>query len=354
MKIKILILFLFLVFFSCSKGDDKPDIVEEETLEIKGADMSFLPEIRQSGLTFFNENEKPEDMLLTLKRAGVNTIRIRLWHSPTEANSGFASVKKLSDEIKNLGMKVMLTVHYSDTWADPGKQTMPAKWKSLTFDQLKDSVYQYTKKIMTDINPEFIQIGNEINSGLLWPEGKINKLTQMKQLLQQGVSAVREINVNTKIIIHFAGYKNSDWFFSQISDLDYDIIGLSYYPMWHGKSLDTLNLNLSGLSETYNKSIIIAETSYPFTLSWNDATNNIIGSESQILTQYPATPVGQKNFLQKIKELIVNTPKGIGFCYWGSEWVSYKGKNSTLGSSYENQAFWDFTNSSLPALEAYK
>jgi arabinogalactan endo-1,4-beta-galactosidase len=348
----IIFYFLFLLLFSCEKENSSP--VNENSLEIKGADMSLLPEIRKSGLTFFNENDKPEDMLLTLKKAGVNVIRLRIWNNPSVTTSDFASVKTLADEIKSNGMKVMLTVHYSDTWADPGKQTKPEKWKSLAFEQLRDSVYQYTKKIMTNINPEYIQIGNEINGGLLWPDGKISNLSQMKQLLQKAVIAVREINKNTRIIIHFAGYKNSDWFYSQLTDLDYDIIGLSYYPIWHGKNLDTLKNTMVRLSDDFGKKIFIAETSYPFTLSWNDATTNIIGSDDQILTEYSATPQGQKNYLQKIKEIVSGIPKGIGFCYWGSEWVSYKGKNSTSGSSYENQALWDFTNSSLPAVEVYK
>ena len=107
------------------------------------------------------------------------------------------------------------------------------------------------------------------------------------------------------------------------------------------------------LSDKFGKKIFIAETSYPFTLSWNDATTNIVGSASQILDEFPATPAGQKNYLLKIKDIIKSTDKGIGFCYWGSEWVSYKGKDSTNGSSWENQALWDFTNSALPAMDVY-
>ena len=124
--------------------------------------------------------------------------------------------------------------------------------------------------------------------------------------------------------------------------------------MWHGKSLTTLQETLTNLSETFDKPVIIAETSYPFTLEYNDYTNNIVGETSQLLTEYPATETGQFNYLNRIKNLIIEVPNGIGFCYWGGEWVSYKGKSATNGSTYENQAFWDFNNNALSIINCYK
>ncbi|TAE75610.1 MAG: arabinogalactan endo-1,4-beta-galactosidase [Bacteroidetes bacterium] len=354
---KIIVYCCFIILIACKSPDSLviDEIINtEKILSIKGADMSYLPEIRQSGITFYNQNNQPEDMLLTLKKAGVNVIRLRIWKNPAEPNSNFLSVKNLSNEIKNLGMEVMITVHYSDTWADPSQQTKPNQWQNIPFNQLKDSVYNYTKKIVTEINPKYIQIGNEINNGLLWNEGNIANLSQMKQLLEQGIRGVRNINNTTKIIIHFAGFDNASFFYQNITDLDYDIIGLSYYPMWHGKDLEQLKQSLNNLSSFYNKPIFIAETSYPFTFDWNDWTNNVVGMNSQILPAYPATPQGQKDYLNKIKAIIKDVPKGIGFCYWGSEFVSYKGNTATNGSSYENQAFWDFNNKSLPVLECYR
>lgn len=293
-------------------------------------------------------------MLITLKNAGVNVIRLRVWKNPTEPTSDFETVKSLVREIKSLGLKTLITVHFSDTWADPGHQSKPLQWQSLNFIQLKDSVYSYTKKICSEINPEYIRLGNEINDGLLWPEGKLSSnLSQMKNLLKAGISAVRETNKNTKIIIHCAGFGDADFFYSKISDLDYDIMGISYYPIWHGKDLLVLQQSLTSLSDTYNKFIFIAETSYPFTLEWNDWTNNVIGLNSQLLPEYPATPQGQKDYLLRISDLVTKVPKGIGFCYWGAEWVSYKGSQSVNGSSWENQAFWDFNNKVLPVVGAY-
>lgn len=352
---QLLFFFAFIfVILSCNGNGDDPIVEPVNKLEIKGADMSYLPEIRESGLTFFNEKDKPEEMLLTLKRTGVNVIRLRLWHNPSTPNSSFNSVKTLAEEIRSMGFKLLLCVHYSDTWADPGHQTKPARWNNLSFAQLKDSVYQYTQKIVEQIQPEYIQIGNEINGGFLWPEGRIANLTQFRQLLQSGIQAVRDHGMQTKIMIHYAGFQQADWFYSQLTDLDYDIIGLSYYPLWHGKDLAALQNALIQLPVKYGKKIMIAETSYPWTLSWNDATTNIIGSAEQILDAYPASFQGQRNYLQNLSDMLNANPNAVGFCYWGSEWVSYKGKDATNGSSYENQAFWDFTNSSLPVLEVYK
>lgn len=337
---------------ACKKANTSSS--NSHSLEIKGADMSYLPEVRKSGLTFYNPNNQAEDMLTTLKNAGVNVIRLRLWKNPTDNTSGFETVKNLCTEIRSKGMKTLISVHYSDTWADPKAQTKPAIWSSISYSALKDSVYSYTQKIVQEMNPDYIQIGNEINGGLLWPDGDWNNPAQMKELLQKGISAVRSVNNTTKIIIHYAGYEYADDFFTNLFGMDYDIIGISYYPIWHGKNLDALKSSLTTIGTKHNKSILIAETSYPFTLSWNDYTNNVVGLNSQIIDQYPATPAGQKAYIEKLMQIMKSIPKGIGVCYWGAEWVSYKGTVATNASTWENQAFWDFTNKSLPVLEAFK
>ncbi len=347
-------IFLLIFLLSCSRSTENQIPTPTKILEIKGVDFSFLPEVRQSGQIFYNQYGIAEDMLTTFKNSGGNVIRLRIWVNPTTANSDFATVKSLSQEIKNKGMKVMISVHYSDYWADPSQQTKPLSWQNHTFSELKTDVYNYTKKIVSEINPEYIQIGNEINNGFLWPEGNLTNLSQFKQLLQSGISAVRDTNSTTKIILHFAGFDGATNFFSQISNLNYDIIGISYYPIWHGKNLTLVQQNLTTISNQFNKPIFIAETSYPFTLDWNDQTNNVVGLNSQILSEFPATLVGQMDYFNKIKSISIEVPKGIGFCYWGSEWTAYKGTSSTNGSSWENQAFWDFSNKSNPVLDVYK
>jgi arabinogalactan endo-1,4-beta-galactosidase len=321
---------------------------------IKGADISWLPEIRQFGFNLKNAAGAVEDPLLTLKNAGVNTIRLRLWHSPTNLTSSFEQVKQLALQCKQQGFNILLSVHFSDTWADPGQQSIPAAWSGLNFNTLKDSVFNYVKKCMQQINPEYIQIGNEINAGLLWPMGNASNPTQFKELIRTGISAVRSESASAKIILHCAGYTQASWLFNQFLGLDYDIIGLSYYPLWHGKDLFDLQSQMNQLQRQFNKSTLIVETSYPFTLQWNDFTNNIVGLTNQLIPEYTATNEGQKSFVSAIRNLAATSNQCLGFCYWGGEWVSYKGNTATNASTWENQAFWDFNQQALPVLEAYK
>ena len=162
-------------------------------------------------------------------------------------------------------------------------------------------------------------------------------------------------------MIHFAGYNGADWFFSNLAaqNVSYDYIGLSYYPVWHGKSFDSLYTSLTSLITKYHKPVIIAETSYPFTLLWNDNTNNLVGSASQLIPAYDATPDGQNAYTKAMIDLMASLPnqQGLGICWWAPEWVSFKGPNATNGSTSENLTLFDFNNNSLPALTslgAYK
>ena len=349
----LILLLLTISLFSCSSDskDETEPIVEDNF--IRAADMSYLPLIESEG-TIYKNNNVSENALTTLKNAGCNTIRIRLWKNPADAHSGFNEVKMFAQRVKQAGMKVWLTVHYSDTWADPAHQEKPAEWQNFSFTDLKTAVTNYTNQIMTEINPDIIQIGNETNDGMLWPQGKITtNESQFLQLVSAASSAIRSKSSTTKIMLHYAGTSGSDWFFNKVANVDYDYIGLSYYPIWHGKDLNVVKNTINSLSATHNKKVIIAETAYPFTLDWNDWTNNIMGLESQLITTYPATPAGQKNYLLAIKNHVKETTNGIGFCYWGSEWVAFRGTESMNGSSWENQALWDFNFNALPVMEAF-
>ncbi len=357
-KIILLLPFLFLLV-NCSDdsnptNDDDNPIVPVDTY-IRAADMSFLPLIESEGTVYFNANNQPENALTTLKNAGCNTIRIRLWKDPIDAQSGFTQVKAFAQRVKLAGMKLWLTVHYSDTWADPGHQTTPETWNGLSFANLKNEMVAYTETIMTEIQPDIIQIGNEINSGLLWPSGHlINNESQCLELLNAASTAIRAKSNTTKIMLHYAGIgAGATWFFNKMSPVNYDYIGLSYYPVWHGKNLSDLQSTIQSLGQTHNKKVIIAETAYPFTLGWKDWTNNIVGLENQLIPAYPATPEGQKNFLQAIKNLVQQSEYGLGFAYWGSEWIAFRGNESTNGSSWENQALWDFNNKALPVMTVF-
>ncbi|MBN2237780.1 MAG: glycosyl hydrolase 53 family protein [Bacteroidales bacterium] len=358
-----LLLFLTLLLFACKKTsvtpipDPDPESPPVETpYFLRAVDISSLPEIEQEGTLYYNASNQQEDLLSILKTAGVNTIRIRLWKNPATSHSSFSEVKAFASRAHAMDLDVWLTVHYSDTWADPGKQATPAVWQNLSFSVLKDSVYAYTTKIMKELKPEFIQIGNEINPGFLLPSGNINtNEQQFKDLLAAGSKAVRDNSSTSKIILHFAGLTNSDWFFSKVKYIDYDLIGLSYYPYWHGKDLVLLESSMKNLSSTYHIKILIAETAYPFTLDWNDWTNNLIGSDGQlILPTYPPTPEGQKAFITKIRTLVESVEDGVGFSYWGAELVAYRGSEAQNGSPWENQALFDFNNKALPVLDAFK
>lgn len=347
----------FLIFISCNKDDvTAPSSENENSTFISAVDISSYPEISNSNPMFYDLEGNQNNLLTILKDNGVNTVRLRLWVNPSNEHSGFNEVKQFSETLKTNGFRTWLTLHYSDTWADPSQQITPTQWQGIEYTQLKDSLYNYTEKVMTELQPDYIQIGNEINSGFLHPYGDISSnYQQFKELIEIAISAVRANESDTKIIIHFAGIEGSNWFFNQMSSLDYDIIGLSYYPIWHGKSLEILKTTMQDLSSSYDKNIIIAETAYPFTLEWNDWTNNIVGSESQlILPEYPATLEGQRKFIKRIKEITKELEKGIGFCYWGAELIAWKGIQSTDASPWENQALFDFDNRALPLLREFK
>ena len=354
-KIAQIILALF-IFISCTKDEVDTPISEEEDVNfISAADISQYPEISNSHPLFYDLNGTEKDFLNILKENGINTIRLKLWVHPNEGHSGFDEVNDFSKVLKSKGFKIWLSLHYSDTWADPSAQETPEQWQGISFEALKDSVFNYTIMVTNEIKPDYIQIGNEINSGFLFPSGHISDhYQQFIGLMKMAISAVRSNSIDTKIILHYAGIEGSERFFDRVSTLDYDIIGLSYYPIWHGKSLNNLKTKMQDLSEAYHKKVLIAETAYPFTLEWNDWTNNIVGLEEQlILPEYPATPEGQATFFKQIISLTKAVQNGIGVCYWGGELISWKGSQSTEGSSWENQALFDFHHKALPILKEF-
>ena len=347
---------IFILIFGCQSdsenndhwGGINPDL-------ISAVDISDYPKVLSYNPTFYDENNNEINFINALIQNGVNTIRLRLWVNPADESSSLEEVKEFSNELRSLGFKIWITPHFSDTWAHPGQQQIPTDWESLSFEELKNQLYAHTSQIMSEINPDYIQIGNEINTGILFPHGNIaDNQDQFVELVNVGVNAVRNNSTNAKIILHCAGFESSNWFFNIVKEVDYDIMGISYYPWWHGKSLDDLQNQLSNLSINFNKEVLIAETSYPFTLGWNDWTNNNVGLEEHlILPDYPASPQGQKDFIRDVKNLILEVNNGIGFCYWGADRIAWDGETSTNGSTWENQAVFDFDNKELPVLKEF-
>ena len=352
--IKRLLFYCFLLFFTISCETTSKDTSIQEVF-IKGADMSFLPLIESEGVKFYNANYQVEDALVTLKKAGCNTIRIRIWYNSPENLSSFNEVKTFAQRVKSMGMKVWLCIHYSDTWADPGKQMIPSAWANLSYSDLKVAFTNYTSSLVTEIKPDIIQIGNEINNGFMWPKADLaTHESEFVELLSIASAVIREDSPNTKIMLHYAGIgDDANLFYNKMTPISYDYIGLSYYPIWHGKNLEEVKSIINSLGETYNKKVIIAETAYPYTLGFNDWTNNILGLNNQIIPLYSATPIGQKDYLLALKSKIKETQMGFGFCYWGTEWVAFRGNQATNGSPWENQSLWDFNNKALPAMAVF-
>lgn len=348
------IIFLTILLCSCKKSDPIITPDPPESIEIRGMDISFLPQMDSFNTIFYDSAGIKKDFLSIIQQNGVNTARIRLWNLEGQAHSGLEEVTALVNKCRIHGLKILLDFHYSDTWADPGKQTTPSKWAGKNLPDLQDAIYQYTKEVMTIIKPEYVQIGNEINGGILWESGRLQNESAFISLLKAGIKGSREGYPDSKIMIHYAGMEGSEWFFDLMkkNDLDFDIIGLSYYPIWHGKSLPLLESTITQLKNKYSKNVLIAEFSYPFTLQYNDFTHNFIGEQSQLVNGFAATKVGQKNFCLEIRKIVEKTD-ALGFCYWGGEWVSFKGPTATDGSSYENQALFDFQNKALPAFSAF-
>jgi arabinogalactan endo-1,4-beta-galactosidase len=336
---------------------------------IKGADVSFIPQISDLG-GIYKENEIPQDPLKIFKDHGFNYIRLKLWHTPTENYNNLPKILYMAKRIKDRDLKFLLNFHYSDTWADPGRQTKPAAWRGLTFAALKDSVYQYTKKVMTALNaqktlPDMVQIGNEITPGMLWNDGRIggsyNTPQQWRnfgELIQAGIRGVQESSEtgdSVRIMIHIdrGGDNNSSrWFFDNLlaQNINFDIIGLSYYPWWHG-TLNQLKTNLSDLAVRFGKPIVVVETAYPWTLQWFDNRSNIVGSATQLHAGYPASVDGQTNFLRELMKIVRNTKnqKGLGLFYWAPEYISVQ----PIGSSWENNALFDFSGNVLPSMDVF-
>lgn len=353
---------------SSGGGTGQPPVLTPAmaAVQYRGADLSFLPEIEQAGTKFY-EGSTQIDAVTFIKSKGVNLVRLRLWHNTTTGHSNYSEIEIFAQRLKTAGISWWLNIHYSDTWADPANQTVPAAWQAATFSVLADSVYNYTFNVLNNLKaknilPAIVQIGNETNSGMLWDKGKVGgsfdaNWPNYATLVKKGAAAVKAVDPAVKVMLHFAGTISADWFFNNIKNqgVNYDIMGLSYYSFWHNRNLTELQTDLNTLAATFTKDIFIAETAYPFTTGWNDFTNNVIGSSAPLLGGYEATPAGQLKFLTDLRTVINKVPnnKGIGFCYWSPEWTAYRGATATNGSAWENLALFDFGNKALEGWKAF-
>lgn len=245
--------------------------------EMIGADISFLPQLEARGMKFY-DNGNEGDAIDILKNHGINYIRLRVFvnpenengYSPKDGFCGLDSTLKMAQRVKAVGLNLLLDFHYSDTWADPQKQFKPKAWEGLAFKDLRKRLKSYTKSVLTQLKqqgtmPDMVQIGNEINHGMVWPDGHISNLDNLAELLKAGTEAVNEVDPSTTIMMHLAlGGQNEEtvfWFDNMIArGVEFDIIGLSYYPKWHC-TLDDLNNNMLDIISRYNKDINVVEYS---------------------------------------------------------------------------------------------
>jgi arabinogalactan endo-1,4-beta-galactosidase len=354
----------------CGESATQPDDgLEPDTFDILiGGDVSFLAEIEDNGGTY-SDADGEKDLLLLMKEHGFESIRLRLWHTPAGSYNDLEQVKTMAARIEAAGMELFLDFHYSDWWADAGTQNKPAAWSGLAFDILVDSVYQYSYDVIASLQsqgtvPSMVQIGNEISSGMLWPDGQVGgaydtpqQWDQLSALLDAGRRGVLDAapNQRPEIVIHFSnGADNAAcrWFFDGLAahGLQYDAIGVSYYPKWHG-SLAQLRYNLNDLANRYQRDVYVVETAYPWTFDWVDDANNIWGSESDLHPGYPATVAGQSDFLRALRNIVAVVPggRGGGIYYWSPEWIAVQG----VPSAWENATLFDFDGMMLPSMEAF-
>ncbi|MDQ2731823.1 MAG: arabinogalactan endo-1,4-beta-galactosidase [Armatimonadota bacterium] len=325
-----------------------------------GGDISFLSKIEQLG-GVYKDHGLPGDALQIFKRRGANTMRLRLWVHPDGQGMNISDLPytlALAQRVKKAGFKLLLDIHYSDTWADPGHQSKPAAWKDLSFYQLTEQVETYSRETIAAFRkggamPDMVQIGNETPNGMLWPEGKVEETGGWKRygtLLKAAISGVKAGSLPMKsplIMIHINNAAQSGlatWFFDNLKaeeqGIQFDVIGLSYYPE-PSMRLEELKKSLAIIANKYHKPIVIAETGYP---------SGGIPVEEQAKWDFPPTPDGQRAFLHALITTVRDTPLGLGrgVIWWEPEWVPING----LGHYYGDKMLFDRDFNALPALDA--
>ncbi len=309
----------------------------------KGADVSWLPQMEATGYRFHDVDGKEKDCLQLLKERGMNTIRLRVFVNPSQDKaSGHCSAAEtvvMALRAQKAKMRIMIDFHYSDTWADPAKQAKPAAWANLSFDALQNKVYEHTFDVLTalkkaGVTPEWVQVGNEIPGGMLWPDGSTNNWAQLAQLLNKGCEATKVVNPKIKVIVHVDEGNNNEkfrWFFDKATEhqVKYDVIGLSYYPFWikkdYSETIADLQRNLNDMASRYQKEVMVVEVG---------------GVDEQV---------------QNTKELLAATikavravpdHKGLGVLYWEPQ-------GAKSWSGYGLSA-WKPDGKPSPALDAFK
>jgi len=334
---------------------------------IAGVDISATEFFESLGAIYRDEHGQPTDIFQIMKDNTIDVVRLRLFTSneqqaqadPYDFGNTLNLTMRLAHRVKAHGLQFMLDFHYSDTWADPAHQRKPSAWANLTFDELTQALYNYTRdSLLTfaqqDIIPEYIQIGNEINNGMLWPDGSpwTSNWTRFITLLDSASRAVRFVLKNqTKIVIHSANSNNwgsaKNYFDHLVETIDFDIIGLSYYPFWDG-GFNGLRYCLEQLSLTYKKQIFIVESDY----RWKE--NPYVNDSMKNITGFDETPLGQMQYAEYLQHLLYNSTdkqRETGLFWWGTEYVPVK--NFTKTGGFELASFFNTTGVALPIVKTF-
>lgn len=349
MKFRIILITLFTILILDNGLAQPSDSTAFELNYAVGADLSFLKAAEESG-TVFKDNGVAKPGLDIFKDHGYDWIRLRLFHSPDRLPNDLEYTIELAQEAQKRGMKFLLDYHYSDTWADPQKQWLPEVWEDLDYETLRDSVYEYTKKTIeafrkAGVMPEMVQIGNEIRNGMMWPAGRLpENWDTFAGLIQAGIDGVdagRDQEMRPLIMVHYdngADANGNREFFEKIEsyNIQFDIIGLSYYPWWHGSLLE-FRENLISLMTHFDQDIILVETAY----NWRPSEY----TEEGDLAPFPETPEGQREFLATVHETLINIPslriKGI---FW---W-----EPAVMGG-LRSRGYFDDEGNALPVMNVF-
>jgi arabinogalactan endo-1,4-beta-galactosidase len=369
---------------------------------IRGADVSMTAEIEDRGAVFRAEGTERE-LFGLLAEHGVDWIRLRLWVDPRDEDgdpymggtNDLATTVALARRAKKAGQRLLLDLHYSDFWTDPKKQSTPKSWRGLHGADLEARVHDWTAEVLAalaeaDAAPDMVQVGNEITNGMLWPEGRTPRFDDRKRrfeslgeaedeaafdrlagLLEAGAAAVREAG-DAKVMLHldFGGANElyRGWFDAITArGVDFDLIGLSYYPYWHG-TLDDLGRNMNDIAERYGRDLVVVETAYAWTGDEPEGHHQVFKLPMAETGGYEASPGGQAAFLRDLYATVAAVPegRGLGIVYWepawlpvpGTTWASRAGMEygddvvDEAGNSWANQALFDFDGNALPSLRA--
>ena len=362
---------------------------------IKGMDLSTLLELERCGAVYYDEDGRERDLLSIMREYDVDTILIRLLNHPwSETGESYGAGEndlptslEIGKRVTEAGFGVLLNFHYSDFWADPGKQIKPKAWSSYGIDELEQAVYEYTLEstntfLDAGVNITMIQVGNELSNGLLWPEGKTPNYDNIAVLVNAGIRAVRKSQMlhggkKIPVMIHLDNGGNNalyrEWFdnFTKRCE-EFEIIGLSYYPFWHG-TLAMLNDNMNDIAERYQKDLVVAEVSMGYTMDDYKQYEKLSDEERKGYAtrpalvekiEYPMTKQGQcdfmKDFLNRISH--IRGGRGKGFFYWEPAWIPVHGSGwatraslaymndvGPCGNEWANQALFDYEGRINPA-----